>query len=225
MDRVAGSQLCQRPLVGTDDDTRDDEAPQARTVGADDHRGVAGDHDAADGIGAVVNVGRVQSSLAAVGAGPSWPRAEEAHTGAVCAMVDGPGGLEELGGAGFGEVLGGPVRARDDTQLPIVTDRREQMRDVHRGGRVVRLADFKGVARFQGPAAQPAKAPQQEGGPAAEHRWYIDAPCDGQEDAHPRCAAAADLQHSAGGNGRDDAGRHRSAVKGGVGDGTRQADE
>ena len=69
-DGVAGPQLRQRPLVGADDDAGHDEAAEARTVRPDDDGRVSGDHDAADRIGAVVHVRRVQARLAAVGARP-----------------------------------------------------------------------------------------------------------------------------------------------------------
>ena len=53
-----------------DDGDRADEAAEARAVGPEDHRHVAGEVHAADGVGVVVDVGRMQSRLAAVVARP-----------------------------------------------------------------------------------------------------------------------------------------------------------
>ena len=53
-----------------DDGGRADEAAEARAVGAEDHRHVAGEIDGADGVGVVVDVGRMQSGFAAVAARP-----------------------------------------------------------------------------------------------------------------------------------------------------------
>ena len=54
-----------------DDRRRADEAAEARAVGAEDDRHVAGEVDGADGVGVVVDVGRVQAGLAAVACAPT----------------------------------------------------------------------------------------------------------------------------------------------------------
>ena len=61
-----------------DDGRRADEAAEARAVGAEDDRHVAGEVDRADGVGVVVDVRRVQAGLAAVGARPLRLRARPA---------------------------------------------------------------------------------------------------------------------------------------------------
>ena len=67
---------------GRDHRGRADEAAEARAVGAEDDRHVAGEIDRADGVGVVVDVGGMQARLAAVGAGPARLRADQAHAGA-----------------------------------------------------------------------------------------------------------------------------------------------
>ena len=58
-----------------DDGHRADEAAEARAVRPEDHRHVAGEVDAADGVGVVVDVGRMQAGFAAVAARPAWASA------------------------------------------------------------------------------------------------------------------------------------------------------
>ena len=78
-----------------DDGHRADESAEARAVGPENHRHVAGEIDAADGVGVVVNVGRMQSRLAAVGARPLRLRTDQAHAGAARVVVHFPFGREE----------------------------------------------------------------------------------------------------------------------------------
>ena len=54
-----------------DDDDGADEAAEARAVGAEDDRHVAGEVDGADGVGVVVDVRRMQAGLAAVACAPT----------------------------------------------------------------------------------------------------------------------------------------------------------
>ena len=67
-----------------------EEAAQARAVGAEDDRHVAGEIHRADGIGVIVQVGRMQPRLAAVGARPLRLRADEADAGSSGIVVDFP---------------------------------------------------------------------------------------------------------------------------------------
>ena len=60
------------------DRDRADEAAEARAVGAEQDRHVAGEVDGADGVGVVVDVRRVQPGLAAVGPRPVGLRADRA---------------------------------------------------------------------------------------------------------------------------------------------------
>ncbi len=81
-DGVAGLELAHLPQLVARDDRRADEAAEAGAVGAEDDRHVAGEVDGADGIGVVVEVGRMQAGLAAIGARPFRRRADEADAGA-----------------------------------------------------------------------------------------------------------------------------------------------
>ena len=69
-DAVAGLELAHLPQFVAGDHRRADEAAEARAVGPEDDRHVAGEIDGADGIGVVVEVGWVKARLAAVAARP-----------------------------------------------------------------------------------------------------------------------------------------------------------
>ena len=75
---VARRHLAELPAVAADDGDRADEAAEARPVGAEQDRGVAREVKRANAVGVVVDVRRVQSGLAAVGAGPLRLRAGQA---------------------------------------------------------------------------------------------------------------------------------------------------
>src|SRR6476661_6756126 len=94
-DRVPLLELSGFPQVRLDDGGRADEAAEAGAVGAEDDGQVAGEVDGADGVGVVVDVGRVQPRLAAVGTGPGRVRAAQADAGAVGVVVDLPAGRED----------------------------------------------------------------------------------------------------------------------------------
>ena len=63
---VARPQLAELPELAARDDGRADEAAEARPVGPEDDRGVAGEVERTDRVRGVVDVGRVQPGLAAV---------------------------------------------------------------------------------------------------------------------------------------------------------------
>ena len=92
---VAGLAAGPFSRVRLDNHGRADETAEARTVGTEDHRHVAGEIDGADGIGVVVDVRRMQPGFAAVGARPLRLRADQAHAGAAGVVVDLPVGREE----------------------------------------------------------------------------------------------------------------------------------
>ena len=79
---VLGPQLAELPAVAGGDDRGAHEAAEARTVGPEDDRHVAGEVDRADGVGGVVDVRRMQAGVAAVGARPLRARTDQAHAGA-----------------------------------------------------------------------------------------------------------------------------------------------
>ena len=70
-DAVARRQLAELPPLRRRHDGRAHEPAEARPVGTEDDRHVAGEVDGADGVAGVVDVGRVQPGLAAVRRGPS----------------------------------------------------------------------------------------------------------------------------------------------------------
>ena len=80
---VAGLELAKLPAFGFDDDGGADEAAEAGAVGAEQDRHVAGEIQRADGVGVVVQVGRMQAGFTAVLTRPLRLRADEAHAGAV----------------------------------------------------------------------------------------------------------------------------------------------
>ena len=100
-----------------DDRRRADEAAEARAVGAEDDRHVAGEVDGADGVGVVVDVGRVQAGLAAVGARPLGLGADQADAGAAGVVVHLPVGGEERRDVVVGEEVGRAVRAVEHADL------------------------------------------------------------------------------------------------------------
>ncbi len=117
---VAGADLTEPPEVGADDLRDRDEAAEARPVGADDDRHVAGEHDRAHAVGAVEDVRRVKARLAAVLARPRGQRTGEPHAGAVGVHVDGPRRGEQRIEAGGREEVRRAVRSGDDAQRPVV---------------------------------------------------------------------------------------------------------
>ena len=76
--RVARRHLAQLPPVAADHGDRADEPAEARSVRAEQDRGVAGEVQSADAVGVVVNVRRMQPGLAAVAARPLRLRADAA---------------------------------------------------------------------------------------------------------------------------------------------------
>jgi hypothetical protein len=94
-DAVARAELAKLPQLGIDHHHRADEAAEARTVGAEDDRHVAGEIDRADRIGVVVQIRRMKPRLAAVGTCPFRLRADQADAGAGGVVVDFPSGREE----------------------------------------------------------------------------------------------------------------------------------
>jgi len=97
---------------------RADEAAQAGAVRAEDDRHVAGEIDRADGIGVVVDVGRMQARFAAVAPRPFRLRADQAHAGAAGVVVHLPVGGEEHLDVGIGEEIRRAVRAVEHADFP-----------------------------------------------------------------------------------------------------------
>ena len=143
-----------------DDGRGADEAAEAGAIGAEDDRHVAGEIDRADGVGVVVNVGRMQAGLAAVLARPLRLRADEAHAGAVGVVVHLPGGGEERLDVVGGEEIGRAVRAVEHADLPLVgvaRDERERQRGAGACGARPQVQHIARAQRAAGMAAELAR--------------------------------------------------------------------
>ena len=101
---------------------RADEPAEARPVGPEQDRGVTGEVQRTDAIRVVVDVRRVQSRLAAVGARPLRLRAHQPHAGAIGVEMHRVVGGEERVDVGAGEELRRRVRPHGHRELPAVPD-------------------------------------------------------------------------------------------------------
>ena len=117
--RVARGELADLPQLGLHDRRGTDEAAEARAVGAEDDRHVAGEVDGADRVGVVVDVRRMQAGLAAVGARPLRLRADQAHAGAAAVEVHLPFGGEQRVDVVGREEVGRAVRTIEDADAPV----------------------------------------------------------------------------------------------------------
>ncbi len=113
-DLVASLQLPQLPQVRFDDGHRADESAQAGSVRPQDYRHVAGEIHRADRIRVVVDVGRVQPRLAAIGTHPFGFGADQAHAGAAGVEMHFPVGREKPLDVRFSKVFRGGMRAVND---------------------------------------------------------------------------------------------------------------
>jgi hypothetical protein len=93
---IAGAQLPELPQISLDHGRRADEATQAGAVRPEDHRHVAGEVDRADRVGVVMDVGRVQPGLAAVGRAPIRVWADQTHAGAAGVVMHLPVGAKKV---------------------------------------------------------------------------------------------------------------------------------
>lgn len=117
-DFVAGAELADFPEFGIDDDAGADESAEAGAVGAEDDGHVSGEIDRADGIGVVVEVGRVEAGFAAVATCPFRLRADQADTGSGGVVMYFPRGGEEGGDVFFGEEIRCGMRAVEHADFP-----------------------------------------------------------------------------------------------------------
>ncbi len=117
---VAGAQLAQLPLFGADDGRGTDEAAEAGAVRPEYHRHVAGVIHRADGVGVVVDVGGMQTGLAAIRARPSRLRPDQADAGAAGVVMDLPVRREKVVHVRRGEEIRRAVGPVDHRQDPAV---------------------------------------------------------------------------------------------------------
>jgi hypothetical protein len=185
-DFVAGLELAHFPELGLHDRERTHEAAAARAVGAEYDWHVAGEIDRTDGVGVVVDVGRMQAGFAAVAAGPLGLGAYEAHAGAGGVVVNLVGRREERRDVGLGEKIGRTVRAVEDADLPLASEGRLDRRggaeergvgeNACGGGGV----DAEDVAGAEGAAGVSAEKAEGEGGLAAEVVGDVEAVANGE---------------------------------------------
>ncbi len=136
-DGVAGLELTHFPELGVNDGGGADEAAEAGAVGAEDDGHVAGEVDGADGVGVVVNVGRMQAGFAAILARPLRLGTDEANAGAVGVVVDFPSRGEEHLDVFAGEEVWRSVRAVEDADLPFLSVLAERFRSCSPGSPVL----------------------------------------------------------------------------------------
>ena len=92
---VARLELADLPQFGFHDHGGAHEATQARPIGTQNDRHIAGEIDGADRVGIVMNIRRMQPRLATVAARPLWFRPNQAHAGAAGVVMHFPIGGEE----------------------------------------------------------------------------------------------------------------------------------
>src|SRR5438105_8277061 len=88
--RIVRPQLPQLPEFGMRYNNRTYKPTQAGPIRSEQNRHVTGEIQCADRICIVVNVGWVQSCLAAVFARPLWPWTNQPHTRSIGVVVDFP---------------------------------------------------------------------------------------------------------------------------------------
>ncbi len=200
--RVTRPQLTELPQLRLHHHRRADEAAEARTVGAEDHRHVAGKVDRANGVGVVVDVRRMQAGLAAVAAGPLGLGPDQTHAGATGVVVHFPVGLEEACDVGIGEEIRGAVRPVQHTDLPLMAVLRPRSRRPLRArfGLTARArSQMQHIADAQRAAGMPAELAERERGFRAEVVRHVEAAVHAQIAATAGVAHGTELEHAAGG--------------------------
>ena len=170
--------------------------PKDRTVGAEDHRHVAGEVDRADGIGVVVDVARMQPRLAAILARPARLGPDQTDAGRIGIVMDLPIRGEERVDVIRREEIRRAMRTVEHADVPSMGEARLQF-DGERsrsaiGGRS--LADMQHIAGAERAPAMAAKLAEREGRAAAEIFGHIDAAAHGDIGARARSSDAAELQ-------------------------------
>jgi hypothetical protein len=99
------------------------EAAEARAVGTEQDRHVAGEVEGADRVGVVVDVRRMQPRLAAVGARPARLGTDQADAGAGAVEVHLVAGGQQGRDVVLGEEVGRAVRAGEHAERPLARER------------------------------------------------------------------------------------------------------
>ncbi len=232
-DGVAGFYLADFPQFRLGNGHRAHKAAQAGAVFGQNHGHVTGEVDGADGVFAVVDIGRVQARFAAVGPGKLGLGAVQADAQAVGVVVHFPVLLEELLDGRFREEIGRTMGAIEHADFPVVRIVGDQVRVCRCGivcrccggaGRQRSLADAEHIAGAQGPAAVAAELAEGEGGTAAEIHRYIEPAAYGEVGA-TALDGLTHRQNLAGFHGDGFPELHRFVIQGGFGERTGQGDD
>ena len=152
----------------------------------------------ADGIGVVVDVGRMQPGLAAVLPRPFRLGADQAHTGAAGVVMHFPFGGKEGLDVGWRKEIRCAMRTVQHADLPLLAIRRDQIcrqcamcpgRRFH--------AEVQHIAGAQRAPAVTAELAQREGGFAAKIIRHIETACHGQIGPATAALHRAKPQHAA----------------------------
>ncbi|KIR15775.1 hypothetical protein PFLU4_34570 [Pseudomonas fluorescens] len=160
-----------------------------------------------------MDIGRVQPSLAAVGADPFGFRPDQADAGAAGVEVHFPGRVEERLDVALGEVFGRAVRAVDHADLPHAwqfQDRRARWRQ-HRV--LIQRCQVQHVTGTQRPSAMAAELAEGEGAFTAQVIRHLHAALQAQVAARPGPRDVADGEGGAGSNRQRRVHRHRFTVE------------
>ena len=175
---------------------RADEAAEARAVGTEDDRHVARVVDGADGVGVVVDVGRVKARFPAVAARPLGLGSDEADARAIGVVVDLPRRGEERLDVVLGEEVGRAVGSVEDADLPDLGVRGQ---GVVRGAGsaasplgAARRAEH--VARRSARPPCPPKRPEHEGRLRAQVRRHVEPAAHREVRAAPGAGDRAELE-------------------------------
>ncbi len=122
----------------------------------------------------------MQPCFAAIAARPFRLRADQAHTGAAGVVMDFPVSGKKLLDICVGKKIWCPVRAVQDTDLPVIGIGRNQFLRQGAAGMALCCPDVQDVAVTQGASGMSAEESECEGGFAAEIRWYLKSSLHGQ---------------------------------------------
>ena len=92
---IAGFKLAHLPQLSLHNGDRTDKAAETWSIGSENHRHVTGEIHRTNGIGIVVNIGRMQTCLATIATRPLWLGANQAHAGATGVVMHLPVRVEE----------------------------------------------------------------------------------------------------------------------------------
>ena len=191
---VARTELAHLPEVVACNHEGADKAAEARAIGPEDDRHVASEVEGAARIGRVVQIRRMQPSLAAIGPRPAGRRADQAHTRAGAVEVNFIGRGEQVRYIGVLEEIGRTVRTVENAKRPIVGQ--FGWRPGRSMGRL-RLAHMERIPRLQHAGRVTAEGAEREGRLGAENRRFGKAATHGQVGPLPRPRDGADGKHVA----------------------------